>query len=58
MNTTALILMISTQVIVTGLTLYFFFRVLLAKPRPEPDSYLDNDDVPDVLRSEERPQDE
>jgi len=33
MNTTALILWLSTISIVTGVTLYFFLKVLFAKPK-------------------------
>jgi hypothetical protein len=29
---------------VTALTAYFFYRVLVAPPRPEPDSYTDDDE--------------
>ncbi len=47
MNTEALITMILTQGIVLGFMLYFFFRVLTTKPRPEPDSYSENDDEPE-----------
>ena len=43
MNTEALILMVSTQGVVIGFTLYFFYRVLTTKPRPEPDSFSEND---------------
>jgi hypothetical protein len=45
MNTSALILMISVQLIVTLLTVWLFYRVLVSKPRPEPDSYSENDDI-------------
>ncbi len=45
MNTTALILMVVTQLTVTVVTVYFFIRVLNAPPKPEPDSYTDNDPV-------------
>ncbi len=44
MNTIALILMVSTMSLVTAITAYFFIRVLRTPPRPEPDSYEDNDD--------------
>lgn len=44
MNTSALVIMLTTMSLVTGMTLYFFYRVLTTPPRPEPDSYLDNDD--------------
>jgi hypothetical protein len=39
METQALIFMVSAEVIITGLTLYFFIRVLFSKPKDEPDSY-------------------
>ncbi|HKJ44334.1 MAG TPA: hypothetical protein VJ991_00780 [Balneolales bacterium] len=40
MNATALTLMIVVQVSVTGITGYFFWRVL--KSPPEPDSYTED----------------
>lgn len=43
MNTEALTLMLCAMGTVTALTGYFFFRVLTAKPKPEPDSYTDDD---------------
>ncbi len=39
MQTQALIFMVSAEIIITGLTLYFFIRVLFTKPKDEPDSY-------------------
>ena len=44
MNTSALVIMLTTMSLVTGMTIYFFYRVLKSPPKPEPDSYLDNDD--------------
>ena len=44
MNTAALVVMLTTLTLVTGLMLYFFWRVISAPPRPEPDSYLNNDE--------------
>jgi hypothetical protein len=44
MNTSALIMMVSTQLVVAGFTAYFFYRVLTGKPKPEPDSFSENDD--------------
>ena len=44
MNTSALVLMISTQVVVTLITGYFFWKVLTAPKRPEPDSFIENDE--------------
>jgi hypothetical protein len=45
MSTGALIMMVLTELIVTGMTIYFFVKVLSTPPRPEPDSYENNDDV-------------
>jgi hypothetical protein len=44
MNTSALVLMVATQLAVVCITGYFFYRVLTTPPRPEPDSYSENDD--------------
>ncbi len=44
MSNTAFIMMIVTQGIFTVVTVYFFYRVLKAPKKPEPDSYPDNDD--------------
>lgn len=46
MNISALILMVSTQLIVAGFTIYFFKKVLSTPPKPEPDSFDENDDEP------------
>jgi hypothetical protein len=43
MNTSALTLMVLSMGTVTALTAYFFYRVLTAPHRPEPDSYTDDD---------------
>lgn len=45
MNTSALILMISTICLVTGMLVYFIVRVLTTPPNPEPDSFLENDAI-------------
>ena len=45
MNTTALIMMVATQGIVTAITGYFFYLVLTSPKKPEPDSYDENDEV-------------
>lgn len=45
MKTSALIFMIVSETVITGITVYFFLKVLFTKPKPEPDSYTDNDDV-------------
>jgi heme/copper-type cytochrome/quinol oxidase subunit 2 len=45
MNTSAIILMVLTQVVVTAFTVYFFIKVLRSPKRPEPDSFDENDDL-------------
>ncbi len=45
MNSSALILMLLTQITVTCVTFYFFWKVLKTPPKGEPDSYDDNDPV-------------
>lgn len=39
MTTAALVTMITVQALVTIISGYFFWKVLTAKPKPEPDSY-------------------
>ncbi|WP_190277451.1 hypothetical protein [Adhaeribacter rhizoryzae] len=46
MNTLALSVMLFTMISVTVVTIYFFIKVLNTPPRPEPDSFSENDDVP------------
>lgn len=43
MNTSALIMLLSTEIIVSAITIYFFWKVLTTKPKDEPDSYSGND---------------
>lgn len=43
MNTSALIMMLATQAIIIGVTGYLFWKVLVTPPKPEEDSYTDND---------------
>jgi len=45
MNKAAIITMVLAQGIVTSFAAYFFYKVLTIKPKPEPDSYSENDDV-------------
>lgn len=45
MNTPALLMMVTVEVIVTLLTGWFFYKVLTTKPKPEPDSFSENDDA-------------
>lgn len=44
METPALVLVIVVWSTVTLITGYFFYKVLTIKPKPEPDSFLENDD--------------
>jgi len=44
MNTGALITLVVVEFIVTSLTIWFFYKVLTIKPKPEPDSYSENDE--------------
>jgi len=37
--------MLTVQVVVTALTVWFFYKVLVTKPKPEPDSYSENDEI-------------
>ncbi|CAI8155509.1 MAG: hypothetical protein HOM43_05495 [Flavobacteriales bacterium] len=46
MTTSALIMIILTQGTVLAATIYFFRKVLKTPPKPEPDSYKDNDNAP------------
>jgi hypothetical protein len=43
MSTSAIIMMVLVQGIVTGITGYLFYKVLTTKPKPEPDSFSEND---------------
>lgn len=45
MSTSALLMLVVTESLVTGFTIYFFWKVLTVPPKAEPDSFLDNDDV-------------
>lgn len=45
MKSSALILWLTTISVITFTTVYFFMKVLFAKPKSEPDSYSENDDV-------------
>lgn len=44
MSTSALITMVTVQVLVTLITGYFFYKVLVTPPNAEPDSFSENDD--------------
>lgn len=46
MNTSALVVMIGSMAVFSFFCGYFFFRVLRAPMRPEPDSFDENDDLP------------
>lgn len=44
MNTGALIMMLVTEITITVITIYFFYKVLTTKKHDEPDSFTENDD--------------
>jgi hypothetical protein len=44
MSSSGMTMMLVTEISITLITCFFFFKVLFTKPNPEPDSYLDNDD--------------
>ncbi|MGV3585447.1 MAG: hypothetical protein ACO1OF_00450 [Adhaeribacter sp.] len=46
MNPLALTVMLFTMISVTVVTIYFFIKVLNTPPKPEPDSFSENDDEP------------
>jgi hypothetical protein len=45
MTTTALATMLTAWAVIAFFTIKFFIKVLRTPPKPEPDSYADNDDV-------------
>lgn len=47
MKTEAIITMVLAQGTVICFAAYFFYKVLTTKPKPEPDSFEDNDDEKD-----------
>ena len=46
MNTLALTVMLFTMISITLITIYFFVKVLKTPPKPEPDSFSENDEEP------------
>ena len=44
MSTEALVMMLVTEILITALTGYFFYKVLTTKKHGEPDSFTENDD--------------
>lgn len=43
MNSSALIMMLATEIVVTLVTIYFFVKVLKTPPKQEPDSFSENE---------------
>jgi hypothetical protein len=43
MSTAALTMMLVTEIVITLVTVYFFYKVLTTPPKPEPDSFSEND---------------
>lgn len=46
MSSSALTMMLFAEITVTVITLYFFWKVVTTPPKAEPDSFVENDDVP------------
>lgn len=46
MSTIALTFMVTTYTVVTLATVYFFWKVLKTPPKPEEDSFSENDNEP------------
>ena len=44
MNTSALIMMLVTEITIICITIYFFVKVLKTPPKNETDSYTENDE--------------
>jgi hypothetical protein len=44
MSTGALTMMLVTEITITIITAFFFYKVLTTKKHDEPDSYTENDD--------------
>lgn len=44
MNSSALAMMLVTEIVVTGFTIYYFVKVLKTPKKEEPDSFIENDD--------------
>lgn len=44
MSTGALTMMLVTEITITVITVFFFYKVLTTKKHDEPDSYTENDD--------------
>ncbi len=39
MSTSAVLMMVISEIVITAFTVYFFIKVLRTPPKPEPDSY-------------------
>ena len=46
MNALALTVMLFTMISIALITIYFFVKVLKTPPKPEPDSFSENDEEP------------
>lgn len=46
MNKVALIIWLITIITITTVMIYFFIKVLKSKPKKEPDSYSENNNLP------------
>ena len=43
MNSSALTMMLTTEIAVTIITIYYFIKILKTPPKQEPDSFSEND---------------
>lgn len=43
MNSSALTMMLTTEIVVTVITIYYFIKILKTPPKQEPDSFSEND---------------
>lgn len=43
MSSSGMTMMLITEIAITLITGFFFYKVLFSKPKPEPDSFSDND---------------
>jgi hypothetical protein len=43
MNTSALTMLLVSEITIAAFTIYFFYKVLTVPPKNEPDSFTDND---------------
>ncbi|MBU2572903.1 MAG: hypothetical protein KKH28_02350 [Elusimicrobia bacterium] len=45
MSSSAWLMLVIAEAVIAAFTGYFFWKALKTPPKPEPDSFLDNDDI-------------